>query len=354
MKKLLSFALVALMVISSVVPAFAVSLTDVPAAADNTIDLWVSDAEIDDNNQVTVTVSLANNIGFWSLWTYMVYPKCLTIDGNVEANVKPGAIIEKSNDFYLGPNCTDRTWIADSMGDALINGYGVDVSYEVAQVNWMVDNDPDCQKAKEGLDTNYAKKVAAEKVAWGKLGYASKADCAWEKAFGFEKYNCSGNFMLTYEDSVYGEFNAVDGALYDITFTYHPELNTEGTTEFEIIVIADPLSQLHKIVGDAMNGDHYTLRLHNGTVTLKEEEVPSILYGDVNGDGKINLTDVTMLKRYWSNYNQATGTSTIKVQPGADCNGDGKINLTDVTMLKRYWSNYDQETGESSIKLGPR
>lgn len=353
MKKLLSFALVALMVISSVVPAFAVSLTDVPDAAADTIDLWVSDAKIGENNQATVTVSLANNVGFWSMWTYLVYPKCLTIDGNVSPNVQAGAIIEKSKDFFLGENCTDRTWIPDNMGDALIAS-GVDISSEIAQVNRMVDEDPDCLAAKEGLDTDYAKRVAAEKVAWGKLGYESKADCAWEKAYGFEKYNCAGNFMLSYEDSLYEGFAAVDGALYDITFTYHPELNTEGLKELEIIVISDPENQLRKLEEGQLSSDNYALRIHNGVVTVGEEEKPEIMYGDVNGDGKITNTDSLMLMRYLSNLDPITGESPIKVKAGADVNGDGKLTNTDSLMLMRYLSNLDPITGESSIKLGPR
>jgi len=62
-----------------------------------------------------------------------------------------------------------------------------------------------------------------------------------------------------------------------------------------------------------------------------------ILYGDINLDGKINSSDVTLLKRYI--------VKSIDVFPTADpersliasdVNGDGRVNSTDYSYLKRY------------------
>ena len=52
------------------------------------------------------------------------------------------------------------------------------------------------------------------------------------------------------------------------------------------------------------------------------------LMGDVNGDGEVNISDVTTLIDY-----------LLAMQPGdqfdaaADVNGDGEINITDVTAI---------------------
>ena len=54
---------------------------------------------------------------------------------------------------------------------------------------------------------------------------------------------------------------------------------------------------------------------------------PQYIVGDVNGDGVVNITDVTMLISY-----TMTGTGTI-IEQAADINGDGQINITDVTLL---------------------
>ena len=55
------------------------------------------------------------------------------------------------------------------------------------------------------------------------------------------------------------------------------------------------------------------------------------LRGDVNGDGSVNISDVTTLIDYLLSGN-ASGISLS----GADCNQDGSINISDVTALIDY------------------
>ncbi|MBQ3364572.1 MAG: hypothetical protein IJG42_11560 [Muribaculaceae bacterium] len=52
------------------------------------------------------------------------------------------------------------------------------------------------------------------------------------------------------------------------------------------------------------------------------------LKGDVNGDGFVNISDVTAL----INYQMSNGAITI-VEDNADMNDDNDINITDVTIL---------------------
>lgn len=54
--------------------------------------------------------------------------------------------------------------------------------------------------------------------------------------------------------------------------------------------------------------------------------------GDVNGDGEIDSTDVTILKRYLLKKMSLSGENLSN----ADTNGDGEVNSTDLTLLKRY------------------
>lgn len=55
-----------------------------------------------------------------------------------------------------------------------------------------------------------------------------------------------------------------------------------------------------------------------------------VLYGDINQDGDINSTDLTILKR------SLLRKATINNPVYADLNGDGEVNSTDFTLLKRY------------------
>jgi surface protein len=52
------------------------------------------------------------------------------------------------------------------------------------------------------------------------------------------------------------------------------------------------------------------------------------LRGDVNGDGSVNITDVTALINLLLSGNTSA--------PAADCNQDSKVNINDVTALINY------------------
>lgn len=61
---------------------------------------------------------------------------------------------------------------------------------------------------------------------------------------------------------------------------------------------------------------------------------PDIIYGDLNGDGDANSTDLTVLKRYVLKIN--TTFSVPNGEKAADLNVDGSIDSTDITILKRF------------------
>ena len=64
-------------------------------------------------------------------------------------------------------------------------------------------------------------------------------------------------------------------------------------------------------------------------VNYKWEEMsdtPPAIRGDVNGDGRVNVSDVTAL------INMILGITPVD-QARADVNGDNKVNVSDVTAL---------------------
>ena len=61
------------------------------------------------------------------------------------------------------------------------------------------------------------------------------------------------------------------------------------------------------------------------------EKGGTFLRGDVNGDGSVNISDVTALIDYLLSGN-ASGINLS----GADCNQDSSVNISDVTSLIDY------------------
>ncbi len=66
--------------------------------------------------------------------------------------------------------------------------------------------------------------------------------------------------------------------------------------------------------------------------TVVAESGPDHTPGDINGDGRINVADVTLLAKYV----KAHGVGVEAVTAALDVNGDGRINVADVTLLAKY------------------
>lgn len=66
-----------------------------------------------------------------------------------------------------------------------------------------------------------------------------------------------------------------------------------------------------------------------------------VVFGDANGDGKVNAKDATRILRYVAGYDVEIDLKA------ADANGDGKVNAKDATRILRYVAGY-------AVVLGPQ
>lgn len=74
------------------------------------------------------------------------------------------------------------------------------------------------------------------------------------------------------------------------------------------------------------------------TVMVTVDEVGETILGDVSGDNKITMVDVTQMRQYLTNQTKYP----LKVADAADVNVDGKITMVDVTRLRQYLTNKDK------------
>ena len=98
---------------------------------------------------------------------------------------------------------------------------------------------------------------------------------------------------------------------------------TNGTAE---LVTADGKK---KADGTVATGD--ILRLYDGDKKLVSSH-PVVIYGDVNGDGKVNSVDLRRTQRHILKVSSVNGYQLT----AADVNRDGKVNSVDLRRAQRY------------------
>ena len=65
----------------------------------------------------------------------------------------------------------------------------------------------------------------------------------------------------------------------------------------------------------------------NGIITIID-----IMFGDLNGDGKINVLDANLVRRYAAKLSELNEKQMV----AADVSGDGKVNVLDANLIRRY------------------
>jgi hypothetical protein len=123
------------------------------------------------------------------------------------------------------------------------------------------------------------------------------------------------------------ENNTANGTLLTLKFKVE-----EGVDPGDITL------QLALELVEDKDGEEVPFKLVDGVIT-----VPKIMYGDVNGDGRITAADATMLLQYLSEWDLGDSINLAN----ADVNGDGRITAADATLLLQYLAEWD-------VTLGPK
>jgi PIN domain nuclease of toxin-antitoxin system len=73
------------------------------------------------------------------------------------------------------------------------------------------------------------------------------------------------------------------------------------------------------------------------SVTSKNEITIKVKKGDINLDGKVNMTDLIKLRKYQAGLEKLNAEALIN----ADVNSDGKVNMTDIIKLRTFFAGLE-------------
>ena len=96
-----------------------------------------------------------------------------------------------------------------------------------------------------------------------------------------------------------------------------------------------------EITGTAFICTGMLIKIMDGATVKKT--YTAVVTGDINGDGKVTLTDFVQLKSHILNKSTLTGAYAS----AADLNGDGKITLTDFVKAKAHLLNKELITPQA-------
>ena len=109
------------------------------------------------------------------------------------------------------------------------------------------------------------------------------------------------------------------GELLNIEFT-----TADGATAKTTVV---EISEKEEKIFTDINVNNLEVECIGGTIEILE-----VLYGDVNGDGKINVIDANMVRKAAAKMISLDENQKL----AADVSGDGKVNVIDANLIRKY------------------
>lgn len=138
--------------------------------------------------------------------------------------------------------------------------------------------------------------------------------------------------------------------VYDITDPQNAQfVNYVNSREFDDAIKGDvsPEGLCFIPAAQSKNGQNILLAACEVSGTLAAYRCdynftePTVIYGDANGDGDVDLLDLIALRKYFAKW------SVTIDETAADCNGNGKVDLPDLIALRKYLAKWN-------VVLGPQ
>ena len=155
--------------------------------------------------------------------------------------------------------------------------------------------------------------------------------------------NCSYSYKDNYTNALGHQYNnqITEPTCTNKGYTVHTCINC-GENYKDTYTEALGHNYNEQIISPTIDSQGYTLHSctrcgdsYKDNYTDPVSPIPSVLAGDINGDGKVNMKDLTRLHQYVNNWDVEVVEAVI------DVNGDGKVNMKDVTRLHQYINEWD-------------
>lgn len=127
----------------------------------------------------------------------------------------------------------------------------------------------------------------------------------------------TGEIYIVWEN---GTARTLDGDIFYIDFTIAGELQEDGAGVSVVDYGENALCMI------APSGKIWNVQSESAHITYK------INYGDVNGDGIVNVMDAYLVRRYVSRLDTPTENQKL----AADVDGDGRLTVNDAYLIRRY------------------
>ena len=258
-----------------------------------------------------------------------VYTKTYTVDA-AKNNIQLKAVV-------------DGNWIGDETGNNVtfnLTGAGEFTVFCDGQKTWV-----------EGDIVEFPQDLVIESVT--AVGNGAEDGSSW---LNCQTWNQAAEVNhMTEADGVYtfqstiGEYDTDETGTCDVQFKF--AVNDEWTNNFGLaegaaiqngiatdaayngnnIMIDDlPEGTVIKMVLDLRNFDFKTKTGAKMTITWIEPD--SILLGDANGDGVVDIIDATLIRRFDAHFRVPDSFNEL----AADVDGDGEVTILDATFIQRY------------------
>lgn len=155
-------------------------------------------------------------------------------------------------------------------------------------------------------------------------------------------YDNTSNSYIIKEDRWDNETYKISGSKLKKNHSYvitvrgdKNEYVLDGYNSFPFVFrewISEPSWSVTKVGDNVAFGSQFPAKETSKKPNTSENSSSTIIRGDVNGDGKVSITDLSKLREYLSG-----GKGTVGA--GADVNGDGKVSITDLSKLREILAN---------------